>query len=306
MRYNCVIILGPTASGKTGISVQLAKKINGEIINCDSQQLIKGLDIGTAKITEEEKVGINHHLFDIISPNEDFSVSKYRELAMNSFNEIISRGNVPIIVGGTGFYINSLLYNYEFGNSEKDSNIRNHYEQLANEKCNEYIYNELVKLDPESASKIHPNDTKRVIRALEIFKISGEKKSNQQLTKNEKIKPLIIGLNLQREELYARINKRVDIMLVNGLFKEIERLHQEGYYEDNNKAKNLPIGYSEWIEYFNNNSTKEEVIDKIKQNSRHYAKRQITWFKRVPNVLWIDIKNKNEVLCKILDAYYLK
>jgi len=190
MKYNCIIILGPTASGKTGLSINLAKLLDGEIVNADSQQIIKDLDIGTAKITEEEKQNIPHHLFNIINIGEDFSVSEYQKLAMEKITDILNRNKMPIIVGGTGFYINSLLYDYSFGNSEKNEEIRANLEELAKAKGNLYVYNMLREIDPESASKLHENDLKRVIRAIEIFKLSGEKKSNQQLNKNNLLTPL--------------------------------------------------------------------------------------------------------------------
>lgn len=307
MDYNCIIILGPTASGKTSLSINLAKLLNGEIVNADSQQIIKKLDVGTAKISEEEKENIPHHLFNIINVGDEFSVSEYRNLAMNTIRDIWNRNSFPIIVGGTGFYINSLIYDYSFGNTEKNDEIRANLEQLAKDKGNRYVYSILSELDPESASKLHENDLKRVIRAIEIFKLSGEKKSNQSLTHNKDLKPLIIGLNVERQVLYDRINKRVDLMLKNGLEDEVNKLFKSKIYDNEKLSNELPIGYSEWYDYFNNNISKEETVEKIKQDSRHYAKRQITWFKKVENVNWINIdsdsfdfnKLANEVANKI-------
>ena len=302
MNYNCIIILGPTASGKTKLSVELAKKINGEIINGDSQQIIKGLNIGTAKVTLEEKEGIPHHLFDIVDVGEDFSVSEYSKLALDKIKEIQLKNKMPIIVGGTGFYINSILYNYTFGNTNKNENLRQYYESLAKEKGNEHIYSILKDLDPKSASKLHSNDVKRVIRAIEICMASGNKKSDQVLTKNPDINPYIIGLNVDRELLYDRINNRVDKMMEDGLEQEVNLVKLNGYYE---KDYQLPIGYSEWLEFFNKKLSKEEVIEKIKQDSRHYAKRQITWFKRVEDVHWYNVTNIESIdnivkdVCKI-------
>lgn len=293
MKYNCIIILGPTASGKTNLSINLAKLLNGEIVNADSQQIIKNLNIGTAKITEEEKQNIPHHLFNLINIGEDFSVSEYQKLARDKINDIINRNKMPIIVGGTGFYINSLLYDYSFGNSEKNEEIRLELEKLAIDKGKTYIYNLLKEVDPESASVLHENDLKRVIRALEIFKLSGEKKSTQTLTKNNYLNPLIIGLNVNRQLLYNRIDSRVDIMLKNGLEEEVNELYKLNVYNNQKLSNELPIGYSEWYDYYNNNLTREAVIDKIKQDSRHYAKRQITWFKKVENVVWVDINDDN-------------
>jgi len=294
MKYNCIIILGPTASGKTAISINLAKQLNGEIINADSQQIIRGLNIGTAKITEKEKQGVPHHLFDIINIGEDFSVSEYQKHAEQKIKEILSRKKLPIIVGGTGFYINSLLYKYTFGNADKNDTIREKYELLSKENGNEYVYNILKDLDIESAKKLHPNDLKRVIRAIEIA-LTGNKKSDQQLIKNDIINPYIIYLELDRCLLYQRINNRVDKMMEDGLIVEIDKLYKDGYYNSEDNYKNLPIGYSEWSEFYNNNIDKKNIIEKIKQNSRHYAKRQITWFKKVENNITIKIDNNTNI-----------
>jgi len=290
--YNCIIILGTTASGKTKLSVELAKRLNGEIINADSQQIIKGLDIGTAKITQEEMSNIPHHLFNIINVGEEFSVSEYQDMALKKINELLNNNKVPIIVGGTGFYINSLLYNYTFGNTEKDDALRLKLESLANTRGNAFVHHMLEEIDPDSASKLHENDLKRVIRAIEIFKLSGQKKSSQTMTKNSTINPLIIGINIDREVLYEKINKRVDNMIINGLEKEIINLFNDGIYNDAKLSNELPIGYSEWYNFYNNGVSREDTIDKIKQDSRHYAKRQITWFKKVENVNWYNIDEK--------------
>lgn len=299
MKYNCIIILGPTASGKTKLSVELAKLLNGEVINADSQQIIKGLNIGTAKITPAETEGIKHHLFDIIDIGQDFSVSEYRELAIAKIKEVLTNGKLPIIVGGTGFYINSLLYNYTFGNSNKNEEIREHYEQLANTYGKEYVYNLLKEIDPKGASKIEPNDLKRVIRAIEIFKVSGTKKSDQILERNNDIIPFIVGIDVNRDILYDRINHRVDKMMNDGLESEITFLKDNGFYDLNNNYQ-LPIGYSEWSGYFTGELTKEEVINQIKADSRHYAKRQITWFKRVEGVNWYTVNSSSD-LDKVID-----
>lgn len=299
--YNCIIILGTTASGKTKLSVELAKKLNGEIINADSQQIIKGLDIGTAKITKEEMGDIPHHLFNIIEVGQEFSVSEYQELASAKINELIKNNKMPIIVGGTGFYINSLLYNYTFGNADKNDKLRQELEALAQEHGNAYVYDMLQNLDPESAAKLHENDLKRVIRAIEIFKLSGQKKSSQTMTKNSTINPLIIGLNMDRELLYARINNRVDNMILNGLEKEVNELYKNGIYNNQKLANELPIGYSEWYDFYNNNVSKDAVIEKIKQDSRHYAKRQITWFKKVENVNWYNVDDNFNINQMIKD-----
>lgn len=292
MWCNCIIILGATASGKTKLSIDLAKRLNGEIINADSQQIIRNLNIGTAKIREDEKQNIAHHLFDIVDVGQDFSVSEFSTLASSKINEILQKGKLPIIVGGTGFYINSIIYSYSFGNSSKDSTIRENYEKLAKEYGNEYVYNILKQLDPESASRLHFNDVKRVIRAIEIYESSGQKKSGQHLEYNPNIKPYIVGLDVDRDILYKRINDRVDKMIDDGLEKEISYLKDNGYYDE--KFCQLPIGYSEWKDYFDGKSSREEVISKIKQNSRHYAKRQLTWFRKIENVNWFKLENDDD------------
>ena len=229
--YNCIIIAGPTASGKTKISVELAKRLNGEIVNADSMQIYKELNIGTAKITEEEKENIPHHIFDVADKFEEFTVSNYRELALPLIKKLIAENKTPIIVGGTGFYINSLLYDLEYGNSNKDETLRKKYEDLAKEFGNEYVFNILKEMDIESAKKLHANDLKRVIRAIEIFETTGTKKSAMQNTMQNVttgLKPLILGLEFDREKLYERINLRVDIMVNNGLIDEVKSLVNAG------------------------------------------------------------------------------
>ncbi len=301
MKYDSIIIVGPTASGKTSFSVELAKALKGEIINADSQQIYKDLNIGTAKITENEKQGIKHHLFDIINVGDEFSVSNFKHLAVSKINEIKANNKLPIIVGGTGFYVDALIYEMQFGNSEKNEELRLKYENLAKQNGNEFVHNKLKELDPDSANKLHPNDLKRVIRAIEIATLGNIKKSQQIKEKSNIITPLIIGLNCDRKVLYERINNRVDVMLKNGLFDEVVLLKSKGFY---NKNTALPIGYSEWQDYFNGAKTKEEVIEKIKQDTRNYAKRQITWFKRL-NCTWFDLTNMpfNEAIKKSMDLF---
>lgn len=290
MKFDSIIIIGATATGKTAFSVSLAKALNGEIINADSQQIYKNLNIGTAKITPQEMQGINHHLFDLIDVGQDFSVSDFKHLAINTINQLKAQNKLPIIVGGTGFYVESLLYDLEFGNIQKDESLRSYYVQLAKDNGNEYVYNILKELDIKSAEKLHPNDLNRVIRAIEIAKLSNTKKS-QQIKKDAKIlNPLIIELYMDRAVLYEKINLRVDIMLKNGLLKEVQWLNNNGFF---GKKISLPIGYSEWKLYLNGEKTQQEVIDLIKQHSRNYAKRQITWFKRYNAILKFDLTNTN-------------
>lgn len=307
--YNCIIVAGPTASGKTKVSVELAKMLNGEIVNADSMQVYKNLNIGTAKATNEEKQNIVHHMLDVVDMFEDFTVSDYKEMALPIINDIINRGKTPIIVGGTGFYINSLLYNMDYGNSSKDDTVRQKYEDLAKQYGNEYVHNILKSVDPESANILHANDLKRVIRALEIYDTTGTKKSTMQNTMqsfNTGLNPLIIGLTMDREKLYSRINQRVDIMVNDGLIDEVKSLVDLGLNDTHQSMTG--IGYKEVLSYINNQITLDESIDLIKQNTRHYAKRQITWFKKVPTLNWVDLTNglTEEILQNIVNLYNQK
>lgn len=304
--YNCIIIAGPTASGKTKISVELAKRLNGEIVNADSMQIYKELNIGTAKITEEEKENIPHHIFDVADKFEEFTVSNYRELALPLIKKLIAENKTPIIVGGTGFYINSLLYDLEYGNSNKDENLRKKYEDLAKEFGNEYVFNILKEMDIESANKLHANDLKRVIRAIEIFETTGTKKSAMQNTMQNVttgLKPLILGLEFDREKLYERINLRVDIMVNNGLIDEVKSLVNAGL--NSNHQSMTGIGYKEVYSYLQNEITLDECIELIKKNTRNYAKRQVTWFKKVPNLKWVNMTNglTEDILNEIISEY---
>ena len=307
--YNCIIVAGPTASGKTKVSVELAKMLNGEIVNADSMQVYKNLNIGTAKATNEEKQNIVHHMLDVVDMFEDFTVSDYKEMALPIIKDIINRGKTPIIVGGTGFYINSLLYNMDYGNSSKDDTVRQKYEDLAKQYGNEYVHNILKSVDPESANILHANDLKRVIRALEIYDTTGTKKSTMQNTMqsfNTGLNPLIIGLTMDREKLYSRINQRVDIMVNDGLIDEVKSLVDLGLNDTHQSMTG--IGYKEVLSYINNQITLDESIDLIKQNTRHYAKRQITWFKKVPTLNWVDLTNglTEEILQNIVNLYNQK
>lgn len=303
--FNCVMILGPTASGKTEISIKLAKKLNTEIVNADCLQIYKHLNIGTAKATLNEQDGIKHHLLDFVEPTSEFSVSEYKSLAMPIITNLINNNKIPIIVGGTGFYAQSLITNLEYGNSFKDENLRKELNNLATEKGNLFVYEMLKNIDEESAKKIHPNDVKRVIRAIEIFKLSGVKKSQlnntMQTNTQNPLKPLIIVINRNRDELYNRINLRVDLMIKNGLIDEVKNL-QTTYNLTINNQSMQGIGYKEILEYLNNKLSLEEAIDKIKTSTRHYAKRQITWFKNQVDGIWFNLSdiNVDEVVNKII------
>lgn len=300
--YDSIIILGPTASGKTKISIDLAEKLNTEIINADSMYIYIGFDIGTAKPTIEEMKNIKHHLISFVEPTQNFSVSDFRENAEREILKVREKNMCPIIVGGTGFYIDSLIKNYSYGNTSKNDSIRLELEKELDNYGKEYLYEKLKKLDIESSKKIHPNDTKRVIRAIEICLTSNQQKSNIKNSNDVILKnPLIIGLDVPRETLYEKINKRVDIMMQNGLLNEVSSLYQRGLNPENSNAMK-GIGYKELVSYFRGEISLNEAIEKIKQHSRNYAKRQLTWFRRNDNIIWIN-PNEKDVLNKILALF---
>ena len=286
-----ICIVGPTGVGKTKLSIELAKKLNGEIINADSTQVYKGMDIATAKVTEEEKEGIPHHLFDIKDINEDYTVYDYQKDCRLKIEEIQKRGNTPIIVGGTGLYIKAALYNYNF--EEENNNILEY-----NNYSNEELYNKLVSIDPNT--EIHKNNRKRVIRALNYYNQNNDSISNKEKTNKLLYDVLFIGLTTDREILYDRINKRVDIMLENGLIEEALNIYNTNI---RSKAVLTPIGYKELFEYFDNKKTKEEAIEFIKQRSRKYAKRQYTWNRHQFNVNWfnVDFNNFDNTVKEVID-----
>lgn len=290
-----IVVLGPTASGKTGLSIELAKEINGEIVSADSMQIYRFMDIGTAKPDEEEKQGIKHYLIDEVNPDEEFSVAKYKELAIKYIDEIINKGKTPIVVGGTGLYLNSLIYNINFSETISDWGLREELKKEAEEKGNEYLHNKLKECDPEAAAKIHPNNLNRVIRALEVYKYTSKTISfHQELSRLEppKYDFVLIGLRMSRERLYERINKRIDNMIERGLIDEVRMLQSLGY---NKSAVAMQgIGYKEVLAYFKGELTFEEVIFILKRDTRRYAKRQLTWFRRIADVQWIDVDVSNE------------
>ena len=306
--YNSIIILGPTASGKTDISINLAKQLNSEIINADCMQIYKELDIGTAKASIEEQDGIKHHLLDFVEPTKEFSVSEYRDLALPIIEKLIKENKVPIIVGGTGFYVQSLLLENNYGNSYKSEELRLQLKNLASENGNMEVYNILKDIDPESAETIHPNDLKRVIRAIEIFKLSGHKKSElkrtMQTNMQNSIKPLIIVLNRNRDELYNRINLRVDLMIKAGLVDEVKNLVSKYNLTIDNQCMQ-GIGYKEILDYINNIVDIDTAIENIKINTRHYAKRQLTWFRNQVDALWINLSetSKDDAVKYIIDKF---
>ncbi len=273
-----IVIAGPTAVGKSNLAIEVAKKVSGEVISADSMQIYRSLDIGTAKITEEEMQGIPHHLLNVCDVEDEFSVSDFVSLASEKIKEISRRGNTPIICGGTGLYIDSLLFKRSFGGTAKSEELRDKYRQILQEKGNQYLYDMLVEVDKETADKFHINDVPRIIRALEIYHLSGVKKSE---IKEEKIPNYDFSafyIDEDREVLYQRINQRVEIMVDNGLFEEFDSIYEK-YPDCENFGSMKAIGYREIFNFKKGIWTKEETIDKIKQFSRNYAKRQFTWFK---------------------------
>ena len=282
-------VVGPTASGKTDYAVELALKCGGEVVSCDSMQIYKHMDIGTAKPTADEMKGVKHHMIDIIEPNESFSVARFSEMARECIDDILLRGKMPVLCGGTGLYFDSTINNINFIQMDTDEEYRKYLESAAKEFGNEYVYKILKRVDKESAESIHPNNLKRVIRALEIYKTTGKKKS--ELDKEQLSEPLyepeITGLMRDREVLYDRINKRVDIMMEKGLVEEVSELIKMGI--DTEATSMQAIGYKEIIEYLDGKTSLSDAVDKIKRESRRYAKRQLTWFKRNEKIHWINI-----------------
>ena len=299
MKPKVIVIVGPTASGKTDLSIKLAKQLNGEIISADSMQIYKKMTIGTAKPIPEEMQGIPHHMIDIIEPNEDFNVAKYKNMAEEKIEEIINKGKQPIIVGGTGLYIDTLVNGIEFFDIENDLEYRKKLEEEVDVKGIDWLYEELKKIDPEAAKNIEKNNVRRVIRALEIYKVTGKTKTqlDKESIKGSKYDYVIFGLLWNREELYERINLRVDIMLEDGLIEEVKSLiNNEGF----SKTALQGLGYKEVVEYLEEKCSYDEMVEKIKMETRRYAKRQMTWFRRNKNIVWLDAKNKSELMQEVL------
>lgn len=290
-----IVILGPTASGKTGVSVELAKLINGSIVSADSMQIFKYMNIGTAKPNTEEMSGIAHYMIDIAEPDEAFSVAQYRKMALNYIASIISEEKQPIVVGGTGLYINSLIYNISFSDTICDIELRSKLKKEAEDKGNKYLHDKLSKVDPKSAAKIHENDVKRIIRALEVYKHTNlpiSKHAELSMLEPPEHNYILFGLNWDRSKLYARIEKRVDEMFQAGLVDEVKKLMEMGYNEGNNGMQ--AIGYKEVLRYLRGKYTLEETIDILKRDTRRYAKRQLTWFRRIENIKWIDVDENSD------------
>lgn len=306
MKPKVIIIVGPTASGKTALSIELAKKIDGEIISCDSMQIYKDMNIGSAKPTIEEMQGIKHYMIDIAEPTERFSVAEYKKRSEEAIEEILQKGKVPIIVGGTGLYANSLIYNIEYNEIMLDEEYRKNLMKIAETEAGlATLYEKARSIDPEAMEKISANDKKRIIRVLEIKHSTGKNKTELELEsrKNEvKYEYKVFAINMPREILYDRINKRVDIMIKNGLIDEVENIIEK--YKEFPTAMQA-IGYKEIVMYLKGKLTKQEAIEKIKQESRRYAKRQITWFKKIEDIKWIDgLKDKDENIKFIQDVIF--
>lgn len=303
MKKPLVILTGPTAVGKTKASIGLAKAIGGEIISADSMQVYKQMDIGSAKIKPSEMDGIPHYLINILEPDEEFHVVLFQQMAKQAIQKIYEKGKIPILVGGTGFYIQAVLYDIDFSENEKDTSYREELEKLAQIKGAEYLHDRLREVDEKSAQDIHANNVKRVIRALEYFHQTGEKISEHNEEQRKKVSPYNFSyfvLNDERAHLYEKINLRVDQMINEGLVREVQSLKEKGYTRDMVSMQGL--GYKEMLDYLDNKCSLEEAVEIIKRDTRHFAKRQITWFKRESDVTWIDKKEYDYNEERILKA----
>ena len=294
---NLVIITGPTGIGKTELSLELAKKYKGEIISSDSMQIYKKLNIGTAKI-DLDKTSIPHHMIDIIEPSDNFTVADFKSSARKIITDINNKGGLPFLVGGTGLYINSLVYNLDFTETEPDYEYRDELREILEEEGSEFLYEKLQDQDRDMAEKIHKNNGQRIIRALEILK-NGNKKGDNFREENNDYNLIYIGLNMDRSKLYENINQRVDKMIDLGLIDEVKNLLDEGL--DKNSQSLKAIGYKEVISYLDGEIDFDEMVDLIKKNSRHYAKRQLTWFRRDKRIKWLD--RESETILSDIENY---
>ncbi len=324
-----VVLTGPTAVGKTALSIELAKTINGQIISADSMQVYRNMDIGTAKVTKEEMQGVKHYLIDVLNPDEAFNVAEFVRMAKEAIEEIYANGCIPIIAGGTGFYIQALLKDVNFDNNEHDSEsdsnddapldksiikYREELNELVQAKGNEYLHNMLKNVDAESADAIHPNNVKRVIRALEYYHLYNEPISEHN--KREKVKSspynyCYFVLNNDRKIVYDRIDRRIDIMLEQGLVDEVKKLKEAGYTKELVSMQGL--GYKEILDYFDGVYTLDEAVNILKRDTRHFAKRQLTWFRRESDVIWIDYQQYkdtkaclNKIISDLLESDIIK
>jgi tRNA dimethylallyltransferase len=292
-KQKLIVLIGPTAVGKTRTSIHLARLFNAEIISGDSMQIYKGMDIGTAKITEEEMEGIPHHLIDIKDPQESFSAAEFQQIVREKISDIHSRGKIPMIAGGTGLYIQSVIFDYQFTDAPGDVEYRTVLEQKVKDKGIGPLYELLQSIDPEAAKNIHPNNTRRVIRALEIFHVTGKTMTCYQESQSSELlyDIALIGLTMEREKLYDRINKRVDLMIDAGLIEEVRSLYESGVHGVQSVQA---IGYKEIYEYLDGKISIDSAIGNLKQNSRRYAKRQLTWFRNKMEVNWFDMTDEKD------------
>jgi tRNA dimethylallyltransferase len=279
-------IVGPTAVGKTRIAIEVAKRLNAEIISCDSMQIYRGLDIGTAKASPKEQNGIVHHLIDVVDPDEDYSVARFQEQAKNIIQELNQKQRLPLLVGGTGLYYQALVDDYTFYPLESHQKIRRQWNTIIKEKGLDYAYNYLQSIDPGYAATISPNDQKRIVRAIEVYQLTDQPFSALQTKSQYTYRLAVVGLYLEREQLYHRINLRVEQMLAGGLIKEVTLLRDKGYNLNHNSMQAL--GYKQVLSYLEGFLSKEEMIDEIKRETRRYAKRQLTWFRKDPRISWIN------------------
>ena len=289
MKKKLIILTGPTAAGKTKLSIELAKAVNGEIISADSVQVYRHMDIGSAKIQPEEMCEIKHYLVDILEPSQDFNIVLFQKYAKAAMEEIYSKGKIPIIVGGTGFYIQSVLYDIDFNESDEDSELRRELEKIASEKGNQFLHDMLRECDPKAAEQIHANNVKRVIRAIEFNRQTGKKISEHNEAERQKESAYdssYFVLTDERSKLYANIDKRVDIMLEQGLVDEVKGLLDMGCKRESVAMQGL--GYKEIIAYLAGEISLDEAVYIIKRDTRHFAKRQLTWFRREKDVIWVE------------------
>ncbi len=303
MRKPLVVLTGPTAVGKTELSINLAKAINGEIISADSMQVYKYMDIGSAKIMPEEMQGVKHYLIDEFLPEEEFNVVKFKEYANGYMEEIYAKGKIPILVGGTGFYIQAVLYDIDFTENEENSQLRKQLEQFARDQGAEALHARLAKVDPKAAQDIHPNNCKRVIRAIEFYEQTGQRISEHNEQERQKASPYnsaYLVLTDDRQLLYDRINLRVDRMMEKGLVEEVQNLKDMGYTR--NMVSMQGLGYKEILDVFDGKCSLEEAVEIIKRDTRHFAKRQLTWFKRERDVIWIDKREYGRDESKLLEG----
>ncbi|SDY68745.1 tRNA dimethylallyltransferase [Evansella caseinilytica] len=287
-----IVIVGPTAVGKTAAGISLAKTFHGEIISGDSMQVYRGMDIGTAKVTPAEMDGIPHHLIDIKDPEESFSVAEFQERAKKCIQEIHQKSKLPLIVGGTGLYVNAVIYDYDFSSSEADTDYRQSLEEFARQHGNAALHVRLKEIDPVSYRELHPNNLRRIIRALEVYHKTGQPIGERpEQRESAPYKTVVIGLTMEREQLYERINARVDQMIADGLIEEAASLYHRGI---RNCQSVQAIGYKEIYSYLDGELTKEAAIELLKRNSRRYAKRQLTWFRNKMDITWFDMTNERE------------